>query len=455
MDPTKRKARLRGMRSRFVLALSLLLAAPTAALSPSRALAGPPAASSAPAKLVVIADAPVSRKAVAGLGSKLPARWTLGDDTDFRKALSAEGQRTSAGIALGSASGRAALAKKGRAAAEASGVAAVLFVRVTPKGRTKRAVTLLLVGRSSDEPLVDTVVEAPTSDDGDALVPALASALEKLAPPPADAPPPEPGPSGSPDKPGAPEEPSADKPKIELGGHETSILVFSAGGGIGARVFRYHDGLSPLLRSYDLSAAPNLVIAAEVYPFAHLSIPVLRGLGVAGGIQRAVGVSSETSTGTSISTTFWRVEGALRLRFTFGEDARFVLGVQGGVVKERFGFEGDKAIVPWLPDVDYLFGKVGVDGRLRAGPIALLAGFSYLPAVKGGTLADQFRDTSVGAIEVGGGLAVPIVRLFEMRATAVYTRAFYSFHPEPGDAYVAGGALDHFIRAQILATLLL
>ena len=41
------------------------------------------------------------------------------------------------------------------------------------------------------------------------------------------------------------------------------------------------------------------------------------------------------------------------------------------------------------------------------------------------------------------------------RAQGVYTRAFYSFHPEVGDVYVAGGALDHLIRAHLLATLLL
>lgn len=458
MDRTKRKARLRGMRSSLVLAFSLAFALPIAAVPSAPAFAAPPSSSAgAPATLVIIADAPVSRKAVAGLGSKLPARWTVGSDDAFRKALAAEGQRTSAGVSLGSASGRAALAKKGRAAAESSGAQAVLFVRVTPKGRTKRVVTLLLIGAGQAEPLVDTTIETSTSDDGDALAPALASALEKLAPAPAEAPPPEVAPSGSPDKPPPAGDAPGDegKPSTPLGGMETSILVFSAGGGVGARVFRYYDGLSPLLRTYDLSAAPNLVLAAEVYPFARLSIPVLRGLGIAGGVQRAVGVSSETSKGTSISTSWWRVEGALRLRLSFGEEARFVLGVQGGIVKERFGFEGDKAIVPWLPDVDYLFGKVGVDGRLRAGPIALLAGFAYLPAVKGGALADRFRETSVGAIELGGGLAVPIVRVFEMRATAVYTRAFYSFHPEPGDEYVAGGALDHLVRAQILATLLL
>ena len=52
-------------------------------------------------------------------------------------------------------------------------------------------------------------------------------------------------------------------------------------------------------------------------------------------------------------------------------------------------------------------------------------------------------------------VVVPLVSVFEMRAMAVYTRVFYAFHPEPGDLYVAGGALDHLVRAQLCATLLL
>jgi hypothetical protein len=76
-----------------------------------------------------------------------------------------------------------------------------------------------------------------------------------------------------------------------------------------------------------------------------------------------------------------------------------------------------------------------------------------MPAWKSGALGTRFRDTTFGAVEFGGGLAVPIVRVFEFRATADYMRVFYSFHPTPGDAYVAGGALDQFVRAQLTANL--
>ncbi|APR79271.1 Hypothetical protein A7982_04618 [Minicystis rosea] len=435
-----------------------LAAALVAALPASRAHAGPPAsASTAPATLVVVADAPVSRQAIAGLGAKLPAPWRVGDDTAFRKALTASGQRTAPAVAMGNASARAALVDKAQSVAGPSGARAVLFVRVSPKKST-RVVSLLLVVSGSSTPALDTTVEVPLSDEGAELIPALAPALARIASAAEPAAPIAPAPMrAAPVPEGAPTiSIGPDKPaRSTLGGIDRSILVFAAGGGSGARIVRYHDGLSPALRTYDLPASPNLVLSAEVYPFARLDVPVLRGLGVYGGFQHALGVSSETTNGTSVSTTWWRAEGGLRLRQAFGEEARFVLGVHGGVVKERFAFDGDKSLVSWLPDVDYLFWRVGADGRLRAGPIAILAQIAYLPAIQGGALADRFRQTSFAALELGGGLAVPIVPIFEMRATAVYTRAFYSYHPEVGDLYVAGGALDHLVRAQLLATLLL
>jgi len=231
------------------------------------------------------------------------------------------------------------------------------------------------------------------------------------------------------------------------------ILQLSAGGGSGARIFRYHDGLSSNLRPYDLPASANVAVAVEVYPFARLAVPVLRGVGLTGGFQYAPGVASQTSMGASVSTTWMHIDGGLRVRLPFANDA-FVLGLAGGVVKERFAF-GASTLLNALPNVDYLFGRAGADGRLRLGPVALLAGAAYLPAIAGGDLADRFRKTWFAAVELSAGLAVPIGTHFEVRAAGTYMRVFYAFKPEVGDAYVAGGALDHLIRAQVFATLVL
>ncbi len=445
-------------RIALVIALAASLPAPRA-FADGGAAPKPPAARAAGATLVIVADAPASKQTVAGLGGKLPEPWRLGDDAALRRALTAAGQRTPPNVALGGAASRGALVAKAREAARATGAQAVLFVRVTPK-KGGRAVTLLLVGPGDTDAVLDAGVEVSDTEDGAAaLLDVLTPSLASLAPPGPPAEPGAPAANVPATRDGAAGEPPSPASTLTasppLGSVDRAILVLSAGGGTGARIFRYHDGLSPQLRTYDLAASPNLVLSAEVYPFARSSVPVVRGLGITGGLQHALGVSSQASSGAAISTHWLRVEGGLRLRLAFGDEARFLLGVHGGVVKERFGFQGDETLRAWLPDVDYLFWRAGADGRLRVGPLALLAGAAYLPAIEGGALADRFRGTGFAAVELGGGVAVPLVRVFEVRATAVYTRVFYAFHPEPGDLYVAGGALDHLVRAQLSATLLL
>ena len=126
------------------------------------------------------------------------------------------------------------------------------------------------------------------------------------------------------------------------------------------------------------------------------------------------------------------------------------------MVIEDFGFSGDKTPGERAPRRRLrAFWRFGLDNRLRAGPLGILFNGSFMPAISGGPLADRFRESSFAAVELGAGVALPVVRVFEVRGTVEYTRVFYAFHPQVGDAYVAGGALDHLIRAQILATLLL
>ena len=62
----------------------------------------------------------------------------------------------------------------------------------------------------------------------------------------------------------------------------------------------------------------------------------------------------------------------LSLKLDGDGGARFLLGLRVGVVEERFGFRGDATLVPFLPDIDDVFWRFGADGRLRAGPVALL-----------------------------------------------------------------------------------
>jgi hypothetical protein len=66
-----------------------------------------------------------------------------------------------------------------------------------------------------------------------------------------------------------------------------------------------------------------------------------------------------------------------------------------------------------------------------------------------GALLERFRDGSVGGMDLSVGVALPIKAGFEARLGFNYTRYFYSFYPNPGDPYIAGGALDEYIGFEI------
>jgi hypothetical protein len=462
---------------RFV-ASALVFGALSLGFAP-RADAAPPNGGQAKgqgATLVIVTDTPSSKKVVAGLGAKLQDPWKVGDDGAVRKSLSASGQRTPTN-SIGNPTLKGVLVKSGKKAAAAGDATLVLFVKAVPKG-AKTTVSIVAVTPNEDQAAIDLVIDAPAGDDGDAVFAAIKPTLDRLGPKssggpavgPASPPPPPAAKGKGKEPPPPPPEEKKEPPPAEedhgaaqpLGGPGRSIFILGAGAGIGSRFFSYHDGLSKQLRTYDLAGTPNLLVAAELYPFAHGSTTVLHNLGIAGGFQHALALSSATDSGTKVSTAWLRAEAELRFRAGFGGepiDPRFILGARAGLVIDKFDFTGTtaaaKALVGELPDVDYTLFRIGLDNRLRAGPVGILFNGSFMLPFSGGPLADRFRETSFHAVEFGGGVALPIVRVFEVRGTVEYTRMFYSFNPKPGDAFVAGGALDNFINAQIMATLLL
>src|SRR5690606_5433834 len=142
--------------------------------------------------------------------------------------------------------------------------------------------------------------------------------------------------------------------------------------------------------------------------------------------------------------------GGLRYRLPLGpKEKPFVLGLRGSFIQDGFVLEAEGDLGRETPSVKYNFLRVGLDGRFPIGPVAITAFGGYLGSLDSGDVHERFRDSSVGGIDVGGGLTVPIVHGLEARLQAEYVRWFYSFGPIPGDAFVAGGALDEYIHLEI------
>jgi hypothetical protein len=180
-------------------------------------------------------------------------------------------------------------------------------------------------------------------------------------------------------------------------------------------------------------------IAAEVYPLAHTQVPVVRDLGIVGDYARAVGLRSTDAGGTRVGTSWQGFDVGLRQRLSLTH--ALLLGVNVGYGGIDFQFASTPTPTAQLPGVRYRFLRAGVDLRGSLGPISIFGGGGYLGMLSSGD-ASAFPHESLGGVEARLGLAYSPAQSFEVSLGVTYTRIFYRYDPTPGDANVAGGALD-------------
>jgi len=384
----------------------------------------------------------------------LPPSGDIVDNAEFKKALTKQGQKLPLGLTITLQSKRGAIiAKIGKALEEMNADAAIIgFIR--PKRPFGNEVVILLIEKGKTEPTIDKVValgkDSTRADMQVALEPVTSTWTAKSGPGTGD---------GKPDETKS-DEPKPDEPKPPEGedgewvrpknvyGHE--IFMINASFDIGGRFFGYSDPITTNLRDYSVFGAPGISARAEVFPLAPLGIVVLKDLGLTGEFRTQPGLSSETSDGTAVDTSWLRFGAGLRFRLPVGDkDKPFVFGLKGGFVQDGFTLDATGPLATEAPSVKYNFMRVGLDARFPIGPVAITAFGGYLGAIDAGDVKDRFTDPSIGGIDVGGGLTVPIGLGFEARLQAEYVRWFYAFAPVVGDAFVAGGALDEYIHLEI------
>ena len=225
-------------------------------------------------------------------------------------------------------------------------------------------------------------------------------------------------------------------------GHE--LLVVQGGPEVGARHLRYIDAISSSLRSYDLGAAPLVAASAGIYPFADQASAVDGGVAV--GYAQAFVLSSTSGAGDAVQTHWSRFHVGLRARARVGSG--LVLGAGVAYGGETFGFSSS-ALESQVPAVAYRFVRPSLDARvIFFGRFALTGSAAYDAVLSAGSVADRFPHAGVGGFEAALGPAFALSRAWELGVTASYRRFFYAMHPAPGDAHVAGGALDEMLGLQ-------
>jgi hypothetical protein len=383
------------------------------------------------------------------LATALPEGTPMVDSAGFASALVEQGQTMPFGKKLDGAT-HAASVKRLRSAAIASGAAAVLAGRVT-KGKAGRRVRLLLVEVPEDEEaLGDLVLDLKgTSDDDTRVASSVGTALDKYrsAPVPEKSAPPvsepvmvaEVGPA-----------PPADSVSHRPTGRiARSLFEVELGGEAAARNFVYNDGITANLRTYNVLPAAMFTVNAELFPLAGAS-GVLRDIGIIGAFSRSLFLESSVSGGSNISTAETSYSAGLRVRIHPGGDEGPVIGISDAYASQSFNFGATSgALATQVPSVDYAANRTAVDARIPIGRFAFLAEAGFRAVLNAGTVAERFRSTSVEGVDAEFGGALEIAQGWEGRLVADYERYFYAFSPVPGDAYVAGGALDQFFGARL------
>lgn len=358
------------------------------------------------------------------------------------------------------------------------GKAAPRGTRSAPKGTPAAVVTLGMEATSKGR-RVTILVRTPdfsayrdrevmlgknlSHTDGKVLSEAVGPMLDAVttrAPAPAPTPQAEASPPAAPRAPAAavpelvsspPADVAASSPPTPLEAQpEVPVVRLALAAGVATRSFTYRDGLSPNLRSYDLAGTPTLGFGAESFPLAgRAASSALGGLGVFGGATFAAGLSSAPGPDAAgeISTRWSRWIAGVRALVPIA-GGRVRVGGSLAFGREVFAF-GESALAQGAPAVAYAYLRPAIEARGRLGPVVLEADAAFLAPLGGGAFEDRARGASVAGVEGGAGARLALSRRLDVAVLGSYTRWFYAFSPEPGDVFVAGGAIDQSLRGAL------
>ncbi len=359
----------------------------------------------------------------------------------FTAALQRAGQRGELGNSITVKAQRERLLGRLRKAAADVHADAVVVGRVRPRRGGGKEVWLVLVDAVPGDLALDEAIALPAdgSDRRIALGVVLKAPFNDLAPPPPPPPPPPPA---------AEVDTKSDAARVP---HDeaTSLLKVGLALDLGGRWFSYHDGLSGNLRPYSVFPAPILALSGELYPAAGTGIRVLKDLGVRARFGHAFGLKSATKDGSPIETQWNRFAVDLHGRLRTGEGYAPVLGAGLGFEWLGFWFNDAGPLAAEVPGVSYKNLRLGVDARFPIGRVGIGIDLAYLAPLAAGAVYDRFKDPSVKGIDLGLKVSVGIAAGFQAEIGLDYTRYFSSFGPVPGDAYVAGGALDQLLALRL------
>ena len=185
-----------------------------------------------------------------------------------------------------------------------------------------------------------------------------------------------------------------------------------------------------------------------------MKVPVISGLGLEGSYSHAFGLSSQDTSGNSVGTSWQAYEFGVRDRISIGDS--LLLGVGAGYGDNSFSFDNAVTATEQLPSVDYQYVRAGVDGRYSLGDLSVRAAFGYRGVLSTGQVGKLFSARERGRRRrLARSVAHDGPRHRAFARPAVRPLLLQPSPPQPGDAYVAGGALDEMASLSLGLTYLL
>lgn len=329
-----------------------------------------------------------------------------------------------------------------RESGAAAGVDAVVAAQVTrskpkkKKQKPKTTVRVLVVDVASGEVLLDEA-DPPDVD--------IASSMSRVTVKPSVVATPEPEERETPRD----EEPAPrDVVPVTLQtGRIAPMFAATVAMEVGGRRFAYNDALTSNLRGYQVAGVPLASVAVQLFPFGGKK-GALRDVGFDVSYQRALYLSSATPEGMNVDSTWSRLEAVALWRLRARKTTGPLVTLGGGFGLHDFTFDEGTGIDDELPNVSYSYLRVGAGLIFPSGRWSFGVDAAWMPVLGGGDLMERFPQATAQGVDVRAIAVIKLARQWDLRIGLDYMRYFYDMKPEPGDQYVAGGALDEFFVLQ-------
>jgi len=227
------------------------------------------------------------------------------------------------------------------------------------------------------------------------------------------------------------------------------------------RTFEFHDTPYPMLR-YELPLGPLLFIDVNWFPGSHFTEGAGEWLGITAGFEKGFATQSIANEGkpseVTLKTNQQQFYVGGRFRLPLGEHMAALSATYG---QHKFSLAGDDGpctsppspnACPKIPDVNYSYVKIGLDGMFQFGDFMAGARIGKRIVLRPGTIKPLwFPEVKTQSLEAGVTVGYRLVSMLDLVAGFDWLRYGFDFNPVPKNrtAYVAGGAVDEYLSGYI------